>query len=127
MTSSTLQFTNSLREGKAFAAEPKIRELKSRMSKLRLTYDKQKAKIPAVTITKQSDENMNNVKSEKYGISLNVIEEKSLSTQRFRTLFSFKIGEKVLVLVERIKKSAPGKLYEQTVQNIQYFNKKQCL
>ena len=62
MTSSTLQFTNSLREGKAFAAEPKIRELKSRMSKLRLISDKQKAKIPAVTITKQSDENMNNVK-----------------------------------------------------------------
>ena len=35
------------------------------------------------------------------------------------------IGEKVLVLAERInKKSVPGKHYKQTVQNISYFNKK---
>ena len=88
-------FTSSVRGGKAFAAEQKIRELKSRILKLRAISDKQKAKIPAVTITKQSAENMNNVKREKYGISSNVIEEKSLSSQRFRTLFNF----------ERIKQS----------------------
>ena len=86
----------------------------------------------------QSAKNMNNVKSEKYGISPNVNEdeEKSLSNQRFRTLFNFKridrsknvsgrldkysrknyiakkkklcnkldVGEKVLVLAEKIKK-----------------------
>ena len=35
------------------------------------------------------------------------------------------VGGKVLVLAERIKKkSAPGKFYKQTVQNISYFNKK---
>ena len=34
------------------------------------------------------------------------------------------MGEKVLVLAKRIKKkSAPGKCYWQSVQNIQYFNK----
>ena len=34
------------------------------------------------------------------------------------------INEKVLVLGERIrKKSAPGKFYKQSVQNISYFNK----
>ena len=34
------------------------------------------------------------------------------------------IGEKVYVLAERIKKkSAPGKFYKQSVQNISYFNK----
>ena len=34
------------------------------------------------------------------------------------------IGEKVYVLAERIKKKrAPGKFYEQSVQNINYFNK----
>ena len=34
------------------------------------------------------------------------------------------IGEKVLVLAERIKrKAAPGKFYKQSVQNISYFNK----
>ena len=33
-------------------------------------------------------------------------------------------GEKVYVLAERIKKkSAPGKFYKQSVQNISYFNK----
>ena len=43
-------FTTGLRGRKAFAAEQKIRELKSRISKLRAISDKQKAKIPAVTI-----------------------------------------------------------------------------
>ena len=34
------------------------------------------------------------------------------------------IGEKVYVLAERIKKkSAPGKFYKQSVQNISYFSK----
>ena len=34
------------------------------------------------------------------------------------------IGERVLVLAERIKKkAAPGKSYKQSVQNISYFNK----
>ena len=34
------------------------------------------------------------------------------------------IGNKVLVLAERIKKkAAPGKFYQQSVQNISYFNK----
>ena len=34
------------------------------------------------------------------------------------------VGQKVLVLVERIqKKSAPGKFYKQSVQNISYLNK----
>ena len=33
------------------------------------------------------------------------------------------IGEKVLVLAERIKKkAAPGKFYKQSVQNVSYFN-----
>ena len=95
-------FTTSLSGGKAFAAEQKIRELKSRISTLRGISDKQKAKIPAVTIIKQSAENMNNVKSEKYGISSNVIEEKSLSSQRFRTLFSFKRIERSKNVSDRL-------------------------
>ena len=71
-------FTTSLRGENVFAAEQKIRELKNRILKLRAISEKQKAKIQAVTIIKQSAENMNNVKSEKYGISPNVVEEKSL-------------------------------------------------
>ena len=83
-------------------------------------------------------------------------EKKSLSSERFRTLFNFhrtertklvndrldtydkkkykakrrklrenlNIGEKVLILAERIrKKSAPGKFYKQSVQNNSYLNK----
>ena len=35
-----------------------------------------------------------------------------------------KLGEKVYLLAERIKKkSVPGKFYKQYVQNISYFNK----
>ena len=37
------------------------------------------------------------------------------------------IGRKVLVLAKRIwKKSAPGKVYKQSVQNIAYFNEEQA-
>ena len=145
-------FTTSVRGGKAFAAEQKIRELKTRISKL----SAQKLKISSTKIILNSAENMNNVQSEKYGISPEKIEKKSLSSKRFRTLFNFyrmektelahdrlnrydnkkykakrrkfrenlNICEKVLVLAERIrKKSAPGKFYKQSVQNISYFNK----
>ena len=151
-------FTTCLRGRKAFAAEQKIRELKSGISKLRAISDKQKVKIPAVTIIKQSAENTNNVKSvySVYSISPNIIEEKSLSSQRFRALFNFKrieksknvsdrlekysrkkyaakkkkicnsleIGEKVFVLVERIKKNQHLENFIETVQDIPYFNKK---
>ena len=157
---SVTMFITSLRGEKAFTAKQKIRDLKSRVSKLKATSDKTKAKIPAVTIVKQSAENMNNVKSKKYGIRPNDVEEKSLSSENFRVLYNFKrierlknvserldkygqkkydvkkkklcenlaVVEKVLVLPKRIKKkSAPGKFYKQTVQNIPFFNKKLCL
>ena len=44
--------------------------------------------------------------------------------KRKRLRENLSIGEKVYVLAERIKKkSASGKIYKQTVQNISYFNK----
>ena len=52
--------------------------------------DKNKAKIPPTTIIRQSAENMKDVKSKKYGISLNDVEKKSLSSERFKTQFNFK-------------------------------------
>ena len=145
-------FTSSVQGGKAFAAEQKIRELKTRISKL----NAQKLKISPRKIILNSANNMNNIKSEKYGLSHEEIEKKSLSGERFRTIFNMhriektkllhdrldrydkkkylakrrklrenlNIGEKVLVLAERIKKkSAPGKFSKQSVQNIAYFNK----
>ena len=55
-------FTTSVRGGKAFAAEQKIRELKTRISKL----NAQKLKISPTKITLNSAIIINNVPSEKY-------------------------------------------------------------
>ena len=82
-------FTTSISGGKTFAAEQKIGELKSRIAKLKAISHKNKAKIPPTTIIRQSAENMNDVKSERYGMSSNDIENKSLTTSdRFKTLFN---------------------------------------
>ena len=43
-----------------------------------------------MTIIQKSAENMNAMKSQKHGISPDEVEEKSLSSQRFRVLFNFK-------------------------------------
>ena len=86
-------FTTNLRRGKAFATEQKTTELKSRISKVKSILDKNKAKIPTATIIKQSAENMNDKKNEKYGISPNDTEKRSLLSKKFKTLFNFKIIE----------------------------------
>ena len=67
-------FTTTVRGGKAFAAEQKIKELKSRIAKLSAL----KMKVLPTTIIFQSSENMNNAKSEKYGASINEIEQIAL-------------------------------------------------
>ena len=82
-------FTTNVRGGKAFAAEQKIREFKKRISKVKTISDQNKAKISPATIIKCSAENMNNVKSEKYNLTPNEIEKKSLKNQLFRTEFNF--------------------------------------
>ena len=145
-------FTSAVRGKKAFAAEQKIRELKTRIAKMNV----QKLKISPTKIIDISTANMNLRPSKKYGIAPEEEERRALSNERFKTIFNIKriektqgihsrldgynkkkysskkkqsrenlsIGEKVYVLAERIKKkSAPGKLYKQSVQNISYFNK----
>ena len=47
---------------------------------------------------------MNNVKSEKYSTNPNVIEEKSLSSQRFRKLFNFERIERSKNASDRLDK-----------------------
>ena len=134
-----------------FAAEQKIRELKTRAAKLNI----QKLKLSPIKKILKSAANMNSVISKKYGLSPEEVETRSLSDEKFRALFNFhriektrqvherlnrynkkkyrckkkkvrdklNIGEKVLVLAERIKKTpAPGKFYKLLVQNITYFN-----
>ena len=68
-------FTTSIREDKAFAAEQKIRELKTRVAKLNI----QKLKILPTKIMLKSGANMNNVLREEYGLSPEEIETRSLS------------------------------------------------
>ena len=63
-------FTTSVRGSKAFAAEQKIRELKTRIAKLNI----QKLKISPTKITERSALNMNLMKSSKYGLSPEEIE-----------------------------------------------------
>ena len=67
-------FTTSLRGGKEFAAEQKIRELKTRIAKLR----SQKLKLTPKKIIEISTTNMNIKPSRKYGISPEKIEKKCL-------------------------------------------------
>ena len=127
-------FSTSIRGGKAFAAEQKIRELKSRTSKLH----SQKLKISPKKIIEMSTANMSIMKSKKYGFSPNEVEKRALESERFRTVYNMhridktnklnirqnrydkkkysrkrnklrenlKIGERVYVLAERIRKKA---------------------
>ena len=149
-------FSTSLTGGKAFAAEQKIRERKTIISKL----NSQKLKITPKKIIEISTTNMNIQSSKKYGFSPEEVESRALKSERFRTLYNMhriektdklnqrqdrynkkkyskkrkklrenlNIGERVYVLAERIKKkSAPGKFYKQSVQNISFFKKKQMI
>ena len=54
---------------------------------------------------------------------LDKYDKRKYKAKRRKLRENLNIGEKVLVLAERIrKKSAPGKFYKQSVQNILYFN-----
>ena len=77
-------FTSSVRGGEAFAAEQKIRELKTRVSKL----NAQKLKISPAKKVQNSTLNMNLMKSVKYGLSPREIEKQSLAGERFKTVFN---------------------------------------
>ena len=46
-----------------------------------------KIKVPPTTIILQSPQNMNNVKSVKHGINADKIEQKSILSEKFKTLF----------------------------------------
>ena len=64
-------FTSSLRAGKAFSAEQKLRELKTRISKL----NAQKLKISSNKIIQNSFLNMDLIKSVKCGLSPEELEK----------------------------------------------------
>lgn len=65
-------FTTSIRGGKVFATEQKIRKLKTRIAIL----NSQKLKVSPTQIILKSAANMNNVMSKKYGLSPEEIEKR---------------------------------------------------
>ena len=63
-------------------------------------------------------------KTQKFYARLDRYDKKRYSAKRKKLKEELLIGEKKLVLTERIKnKAAPGKFYKQSVQNISYFDK----
>ena len=83
-------FPTSLRGGKVFAAEQKIRELKIRIAKLA----SQKLKISPNKIIEMSTANMNIQSNKKYGFSPEEVEKRSLQSERFRTVYNMHRLEK---------------------------------
>ena len=77
-------FSTSLWGGKAFAAEQKIRELKTRIAKLK----SQKLKIPPKKIIEISTANMNIRPSAKYSFSPEEVEKRALESERFKVLYN---------------------------------------
>ena len=90
-------FTSSVRGGKAFVAEQKLRELKARVSKL----NAQKLKIAPTKIVPNSALNMNLMKIVKYGLSPEEIKSQSLKSEQFRILFNMHRIEKTQKLQPR--------------------------
>ena len=63
-------------------------------------------------------------RSEKTTARLDRYDDKVYERKRKKLREKLDVGERVYVLAGRIKKkSAPGKFYKETVQNISYFNK----
>ena len=110
-------FTSSVRGGKGFVAEQKIRELKSTIAKLNAL----KLKVPPTKIKTTSAENMNGVFNGKFEISPNDVEKKSLSSGKFRTFFNFHWIEKKKQVNDRLdryqrkKYSAKGRKLQENL------------
>ena len=90
-------FSTSVRGGKAFAAEQKIRELKTRVAKL----NGQKLKISPKKIIEMSTTNMNIQPSKKYGFSPEEVEKRALESEKFRTVYNVHRLEKTHKLSQR--------------------------
>ena len=77
-------FTSAV--GKAFAAEQKIRELKTRIAKV----NAQKLKVSPSEIIEMSTAKMNLRPSRKYGLPPEEVQRPALSNEHFKTIFNTK-------------------------------------
>ena len=146
-------FTSAVRGGKAFATGQKIMELKARVLKLNLQklkiaptkivqnsalnmnlmksvkYGLSPEEIESQSLKSELFRilfNMHRIeKTQKRHPRLDRYNRKGYMAKRKKLREDLMIGEKVLVLAERIKKKdAPGRFYKQSVQNISFFNKR---
>ena len=149
-------FTTSVTGGKAFAAAQKISELKTRISKLNaqklklshakiieiLTVNMNLKKSKKYGFAPEDVErkslsnkrfktvfNMRRIeKTQGLHNRLDKYDKKKNSLKKRQLREDLSICEKVFMVAEQIKKkSAPGKFYKQSVQNISYFNKEKIL
>ena len=114
-------FSTSLRGGKAFAAEQKIRELKARISKLK----GQKLKITSNKIIEISTKNMNIQPSKKYGISPDEVESRALKSEKIRTLFNMHRIEKTGKLNIRMERYDEKKILKKKKKPTRRFKNRQ--
>ena len=78
-------FMSTVRDGKAFAAEQKIRELKSRIAKLTGL----KTKITPTKMILTTADNMNSIINEKYVLSLNEMKKNLCHVKNSRHFLIF--------------------------------------
>ena len=71
-------YSTNLRDGKAFAAEQKIRELKKLLLRNKCVQKSFSKRIKPNELIKKTTFNLNNTRSTKYGFCPEQIEEKSL-------------------------------------------------
>ena len=112
-------FTTSLRRGKAFAAEQKIREFKKALLRSKKMEKYNKKRIKPNDLIKKATFNLNNVKSVKYGFAPEQIEEKSLNKEtgkEFTEIYDFHRLIKVKENKDRIQ-----------THNLKIDSRKKCL
>ena len=83
-------FSTKLRGGKAFATEQKIREFKKLLFKSKRLHKATKTgRLDPRKLIRNAVHNMNNVNSQKYGVSPETVERKSLEDETFREVNDF--------------------------------------
>ena len=83
-------FSGCVCEGKAYAAEQKIREFKKLIFQSKRLHKATSAKhFDSRKLIRKAAQNMNSINSHKYGYVLNATEEKAVERERFRDIYDF--------------------------------------
>ena len=83
-------FSSRVQSGKAYAAEQKIKEFKKLLFKSKHVHKATSNKrFDSRKLICSAVENMNNIRSQKYGYRPDAIEEKVLESKRFQEIYDF--------------------------------------